>query len=100
MIEKIDDWSTPESWKRKTCIILIHADHLNKEIMVAVQFSMKSVMTIWHELGNCDGDYEAVVRRKKHSGRSYFVRTAEFLENLQTKSWKTQSSKLGLCHVN
>ena len=39
--------------------------------------------TIRHEPENCDGDYEAVARRRQHSRRSDCVRTAEFLENLQ-----------------
>ena len=34
---------------------------------------------------NCDGDYEAVARRKQHSRRSDCVCTEEFLENLQKK---------------
>ena len=33
--------------------------------------------TIRHRLEDCDGDYEAVARRKKHSRRSDCVRTAE-----------------------
>ena len=45
----------------------------------------RTVKTIRHELENCDGDYEAVARRKQHNRRSDCVHTAEFLENPQKK---------------
>ena len=64
---------------------MICADHQNKEIMVAAQCSLNTVKTIRHELENCNGDYEAVARRKQHNRRSDYVRTVEFLENLQEK---------------
>ena len=41
------------------------------------------VRTIRHELEDCDGDYEAVARRKKHSRPSICIPTAEFLKNLE-----------------
>ena len=104
MKERMDDWNPTESWKRITCIMMIHAGHQNKEIMVAAQCSLNTVKTIRHELENCDGDYEAVARRKihsrrsdcdgeyeavarrkQHNRRSECVRTAKFLENLQKK---------------
>ena len=100
MTERMDDWNPPESWKIITCIMMIHADHQNKEITVAAQCTMNTVRTIRHELENYDGDYEAVARRKQHSRRSDCVRTAESLKNLQKKSWKSQASDLGLCHMN
>ena len=100
MTERMDDWNQPESWKRITCIMMIHAGHLNNEIMVAAQCSMNTVITIRHELEYCDGEYEAVAGRKQHNRRSDCVRTAEFLKNLQKKSWKTQVSELGFCHLN
>ena len=43
MTERMDDWNPPKTWKRITCIMIIHASH------------------------HCDGDYEAVARRKQHS---------------------------------
>ena len=44
--------------------MMIQAGHQNKEIIVAAQCSLSTVLTIRHELENCDGDYEAVARRK------------------------------------
>ena len=70
MTERMNDWKTPESWKRITCIAMIHAGHKNKEITVAAQCSLKTVRTIRHEMENCDEDYEAVARRKQHNRRS------------------------------
>ena len=81
----MDEWNPPESWKRKTCIMMTHAGHKNNEIKFADQCSLNTVKTIRHELENCDGDYEAVARRKQHCRRSDCVCTAEFLENLQKK---------------
>ena len=66
MTERMDDWTLPLSWKRITCIMMIHNGHQNKEIMVAAQYFLKTVKTIRHEVKNCDGDYEAVARRKQH----------------------------------
>ena len=63
MTERMDDWNQHESWKRITCIMMIHVGHQNKEITAAAQYSMNTVTTR-HELENCDGDYEAVPRRK------------------------------------
>ena len=107
MTERMDDWNPPESWKRITCIMMIHAGHQNKEITVAAQCSLSTVRTIRHELENCDGDYEAVdrrkqhirrsdcdgdyeavARRKQHYGRSDCVHTAEFLQCLKKKVLK------------
>ena len=51
--------------------------------MVAARCSLNTVKSIRHELMNCDGDYEAVARRKQHNRRSDYTCTAEFLENLQ-----------------
>ena len=85
MTERMEDWSPPESWKGIKCIMMIHVGHQNNEIMVAAQYSLNTVRTIRHELGNCDGNYEAVARRKQHNGRSDCVHTAEFLKNLQKK---------------
>ena len=82
MTERMDDWNPPESWKRITCFVMIHAGHKNKEIMAAAQCTLNTVMTIRNELENFDGDYEAVARRKQHSRRSDCVLTVEFLENL------------------
>ena len=65
--------------------MVIHTGYQNKEIAVAAQCSLNTVKTIRHELENCDGDYQAVARRKQHNRRSDCVRTAEFLENLQKK---------------
>ena len=54
--------------------------------MVAAQCSLKKLLkAIRHGLENCDGDYEAVAKRKQHCRRSDCVRTAEFLEHLQKK---------------
>ena len=39
IIERMDDWSPRESWKRIACIMMIHAIHQNKAITVAVQCS-------------------------------------------------------------
>ena len=85
MTVRMDDWNPLESWKRITCIMMICAVHENKEIMVAAKCSLNTVKTIRHELENCNGDYEAVARRKQHNRRSDCVRTAEFLKNLQKK---------------
>ena len=85
MTERVGDWNPPESRKRIKCIMMIHAGHQNKEIMVAAQYSLNTIKTIRHELENCDGDYEAVARRKQQNGRSDCIRTAEFLENQQKK---------------
>ena len=63
----MDDWNPPESRKRITCIMMVHAGHQNKEITFAAQCSLNTVRTIIHELENFDGDYEAVVRRKQHN---------------------------------
>ena len=61
MTERMDDWNPPKSWKRMTCIMtMIHAGHQNKEIMVAAQCTLNTVMTIRHEPENCEGVYEAV----------------------------------------
>ena len=70
MLKRMDDWNPPESWKRITCIMMIHASHQNKKITVAAQCSLNTVRTIRHELENSDGDYEAVARIKQHSRRS------------------------------
>ena len=83
MTERMDDWSTPESWKRMTCIMMIHAGQQNKEITVTAQCSLNTVKTIRHELENSDGDYEAVARKKQHNRRPECICTAEFLEDLQ-----------------
>ena len=80
--ERINDWNPPESCKRITCIMMIYAGHLNKEIMVAAQCSLNTVKTTRHELENCDGDNEAVARRKQHNRRPYCVGTAEFHEGI------------------
>ena len=40
--DKMDDWNPPESWKRITCIMMIHASYQNKEIMVAAQCSLNT----------------------------------------------------------
>ena len=81
----MDDWNPPESWKRITCIMMIHVGHQNTEIMVAAQCSMNIVKTIRCERKNCDGDYGAVARRRQHSRRYDCVLIAKFLENLQRK---------------
>ena len=65
--------------------MMIHTGHQKKAITVAAQCSLNTVETIRHELENCDGDYEAVARRKQRKRRSDCIRTAEFLENLQKK---------------
>ena len=52
MKERMDDWNEPESWKRITCIMMIHAGHKNKEIMAAAQCSLNTVKTIRQELEN------------------------------------------------
>ena len=85
MTDTMDDWNPPESGKRITCIMMICAGHQNKEIMVAAQCSLNTVKTIRHELENCNGDYEAVARRKQHNRGFDCVRAAEFLEDLQKK---------------
>ena len=85
MTEIMDDWNPSESWKRITCIMMIHTGHQNKEITVAAQCSLSTVETIGHVLENCDGDYKAVARRRQHNRRSDCVRTAEFIKNLQKK---------------
>ena len=100
MTERIDDWNPPESWKRITCIMMIHAGHLNNEIMVAAQCSMNTVITIRHELENCDGEYETVAGRKQHNRRSDCVCTTEFLKNLQKKVLEDPCIGIGLCHIN
>ena len=46
MTVRMDDWNPPESWKGITCMMMIHAGHLNKEIMVAAQCSLIAVRTI------------------------------------------------------
>ena len=53
--------------------MMIHAGHQNKEITVVAQCSLNTVRTIWHELENCDRDYEAVARRKQHNRRSVVI---------------------------
>ena len=68
--------------------------------MVAAQCSLNTVKTIRQELENCDGDYEAVARRKQYNKLSDSVHTAEFLENMQKKCWITLVLESGLCHVN
>ena len=67
MTERMDDWKPLESWKRVTCIMMIHASHQDKEITVAAQCSLNTVKTIRHEQENCDGDYEAVARKKQQN---------------------------------
>ena len=64
---------------------MIHAGHQNKEIMVAAQCSLNTVEIIRHGQENCDGDYEAVDRRKQHNRRLDCVHTVEFLKNLHKK---------------
>ena len=49
MTERIDEWNQPESWKRITCIIMIHTGHQDKEIMAAAQCSLNTVKTIRHD---------------------------------------------------
>ncbi|KAL1110096.1 hypothetical protein AAG570_008173 [Ranatra chinensis] len=88
MSERMDSWNPPESWKRITCIMMIRADHQNKDITIAAQCSLNTVKTIRHELETCNGDYEYVARRKIPSRRSDCVRTAEFLANLQEQVLK------------
>ena len=92
MTERMDDWDPPESWKRITCIMIIHAGHQNREITVAARCSLNTVGIIRHELENCDGEYEAVAGRKQHNRRSACVCTAEFLEDLQKMFLKAQAS--------
>ena len=100
MTERMDDWNPSESWKRITCTMMIHAGHQYMEIMVAAQCSLNTVKIIRHDLENCDGDYEAVARRKQHSRRSDCVRTAEFLKNLQKIVLVDPGIGIGVCHVN
>ena len=64
---------------------MIHAGHHNKEITVAAQCTLNTVIIIRYELDSCDGDYEPVARRRQHSRRCDCIPTAEFLENLQKK---------------
>ena len=52
---------------------------MDKENTVAAQCYLNTVKTIMHEQENCDGDYEAVTRRKQNNRWSDCVRTAEFL---------------------
>ena len=52
VIERMVDLKPPESWKRITCIMMIHAGHHNKEIMVVAQCSLNTVKTIRHKLEN------------------------------------------------
>lgn len=63
----------------------IRAGQQNKDIMIAAQCSLNTVKTIRHELETCNGDYEAVAKRKIHNRRSDCVHTTEFLEDLQEK---------------
>ena len=85
MTERINDCHRPESWKRITCIMMIHAGHQNKETIFAAQCSLNTVTTIRHELENCVGCYMVVARRKQHSRRSDCACAAEFLKNLLKK---------------
>ena len=89
MTERMDDWNPPESWKIITCIMMIHASCQNWENTVAAQHSsLNTINTIRCELENCDGNYEAVARRKQHNRRSDCVHTAEFPKNLQKNVMK------------
>ena len=45
MTARMNDWKPPESWKRITSIMMIHASQ-NKEIMFAAQCSLNTVKTI------------------------------------------------------
>lgn len=47
-----------------TFIMVIHARHQNKGIIVPTQWSLSTVKTIRYEMENCNGDYEAVAVRK------------------------------------
>ena len=40
---RMDEWNQPESWKRITCIMMIHTGHQNKKITVAAQCSLNTV---------------------------------------------------------
>ena len=74
MIERKDDWNPPESWKGITCIMMIHADHQNKEIPVAAQCPLSTVKQsgmywriamettrLWLEEGNIADDLIVMV---------------------------------------
>ena len=80
--------------------MMIHAGHQNKEITVAAQCSQNTAKTIRHELQNCDGDYEAVARRRQHNRRSNCVRTAEFLKNMQKKFLEEPRNGIRSCKLN
>ena len=67
---------------------MIRAGHRNKDIMTAAQCSLNIVKTIRHELESCNGDYEAVAKRKIHNRRSDCVRTTKFLEDRQERVLK------------
>ena len=43
MTERMDGWNPTELWKRITCMMMIHAGHHNKEIMVPARCSLNSV---------------------------------------------------------
>ena len=53
---RMNDWNPPESWKRITCIMMIHTGHQNKEIMFTAQCFLNTVKTIWNEVEGCNGD--------------------------------------------
>ena len=65
--------------------MMIHAGHMNKEIMFAAQCSLNTVKTIRNEVEGCNGDYEAVATKKQHKRRSDSACSAEFLETLKQK---------------
>lgn len=85
MTARIDDRKSSEYWKTITCIMMICASHQNKEILAAAQYSRNTTKTIRHEVENCNEDYKAVARRKKHNRQSNCVRKAEFIKILQKK---------------
>ena len=75
--------------------MMIHTGYQNKEIMVAVQCSLNTVKIIRHRLENCNGDYEAVARRKQHNRRSDCVRIRIPGKSAEKRSWKVTAHKNG-----
>ena len=96
----MNDRNPPESWKRITCIMMVHAGHQNKEITVAAYCSLNNLKTIRHELENSDGDYEAVARKSNITDDLIVFVQLNSSKIGRKKSWKTQATELGLCHVN
>ena len=65
-----NEFSIPQSWKRKSVLIAIHTRHDNSSIAKFLKVDKSWVWRTRKELEESEGDYEAKAERSTHKQRS------------------------------